>query len=222
MDRRMEPGIFWPIAVLACFSFSIAGYAFVSYLTGTPLEAGFFQGKVHYQHFVPSTQWTSALVIHVAGGCLALVAGGMQWLLTRRSWKVSRPAWFRTAHILLGLTYLTSIVVGAGAGLVLVPQAMGGSIAAWGFGLLDGLWIASTLIASALGWRLRKRPELRVAHHGWMIRSFALTSAAITLRLWLPLGVLVGFDFLSAYAVIAWLCWVPNLLVAEFLARKVR
>lgn len=220
MTQRMEARRFWPVGLLAFFAFGIAGYAVFSYLTGNPLEAGFLQGKAHYQQFVPTSQWTTALVIHVAGGSLALVVGGIQWLLTGWTWKSSRPSWYRPAHVLLGLTYLASILVGAGAGLVLVPQAMGGAVAAWGFGLLDGLWILSTLIAASLGWRLRTRPEFRLAHHQWMIRSFALTSAAITLRLWLPLGLLTGFDFLSVYVVIAWLCWVPNLLVAEVLASK--
>lgn len=222
MSRRMEVRVAWPVAVLAFFAFGIAGYAIVSYLTGRPLQAGFLQGKIHYQNFVPSTQWTTALVLNVAGGSVALLAGGLQWLLTRWRWTSGRPTWFRRAHIFLGLSYLGSIVVGAGSGMVLVPQAMGGSVSAWGFGVLNGLWFLSTVIAAVLGWRLRSRPDLRVLHHRWMIRSFALTSAAITLRLWLPLGLLAGFDFLSVYVVIAWLCWVPNLLVAEVLASKTR
>ena len=222
MSHRIESRQIWPAGVLAFFAFGIAGYAIVSYLTGNPLEAGFLQGKAHYQKFVPTSHWTTALVIHVGGGSLALVVGGLQWLLTRWKWKAYPPAWYRPAHVVLGLAYLASILVGAAAGLVLVPHAMGGAIAAWGFGVLDGLWILSTLVAATLGWRLRTRPEFRVAHHQWMIRSFALTCAAITLRLWLPLGMLAGLDFLTAYVVIAWLCWVPNLVVAEVLASKVR
>lgn len=212
----------WPVGVLAFLAFGIAGYAVASYLTGHPLEAGFVQGKKHYQGFVPSPRWTTALVLHVAGGSLALLAGGVQWLLAAWRWKGGRPAWFRAAHIALGLSYLGGIVIGAGAGLVLAPQAMGGPVAAWGFGVLDGLWIGSTLVAAGLGMRLRTEPSLRAAHHRWMLRSFALTSAAITLRLWLPLGMLAGLDFLAAYVVISWLCWLPNLVVAEVLARKVR
>jgi hypothetical protein len=48
-----------------------------------------------------------------------------------------------------------------------------------------------------------------------MIRSFALTLAAVTLRLYLPLSRIAGIPFYDAYVPIAWLCWVPNLLVAE-------
>ena len=52
-----------------------------------------------------------------------------------------------------------------------------------------------------------------------MIRSAALTLAAVTLRLYLPIGVItVGFE--ASYPVIAWICWVPNLLAAEWLLRR--
>ena len=49
-----------------------------------------------------------------------------------------------------------------------------------------------------------------------MIRSAALTFAAVTLRVYWPflfmtLGEEVG------YTLVAWLCWVPNLVVAEWL-----
>ena len=50
--------------------------------------------------------------------------------------------------------------------------------------------------------------------------AIAVTLAAVTLRLWLPvlLGTHVPFD--TAYPIVAWLCWVPNLLVAEAIVRR--
>jgi len=36
----------------------------------------------------------------------------------------------------------------------------------------------------------------------------------------LPHGLLVGFPFEVAHRTIAWLCWLPNLLAAEVLARR--
>jgi hypothetical protein len=51
-----------------------------------------------------------------------------------------------------------------------------------------------------------------------MVRNFALTFAAVTLRLWLPGSVLSGVPFEVAYPIVAWLCWVPNLVVAELLS----
>jgi uncharacterized membrane protein YozB (DUF420 family) len=60
------------------------------------------------------------------------------------------------------------------------------------------------------------------AHREWMIRSFSLTLAAFTLRVILTThGVLEGTGvietpFTPVYQATAWLCWVPNLLVAEW------
>ena len=49
-----------------------------------------------------------------------------------------------------------------------------------------------------------------------MIRSYALTLAAVTLRIYLPGALALGVPYDLAYPPIAWLCWVPNLLVAEW------
>ncbi|MNH34448.1 hypothetical protein D3C79_950460 [compost metagenome] len=59
-------------------------------------------------------------------------------------------------------------------------------------------------------------------HQKWMLRNYALTFAAVTLRIWLPLfTVLFGFDhFQYSYAVIAWLCWVPNFIVMEWYIQR--
>jgi hypothetical protein len=64
-----------------------------------------------------------------------------------------------------------------------------------------------------------------------MIRNFALTYAAVTLRLWL--GVLIAvqlpfvhgpnpFDHMSttAYAPLPFLCWLPNIVIAELMVRR--
>jgi hypothetical protein len=59
-----------------------------------------------------------------------------------------------------------------------------------------------------------------IEHRAWMIRSFALTFAAVTLRLYLPLHLLFQVHFDDAYRAISFLCWVPNLLVAELYLRK--
>ena len=72
------------------------------------------------------------------------------------------------------------------------------------------IWIAVNI----LGWRAAVRGRF-VEHRRWMIRSWALTLAAVTLRLYLPASMALELPFLEAYRVIAWLCWVPNLLAAE-------
>ena len=54
-------------------------------------------------------------------------------------------------------------------------------------------------------------------HRRWMVRNFALTFAAVTLRLYLPVSMISGVRFELAYPAIAWLCWLPNLIAAELL-----
>jgi len=74
------------------------------------------------------------------------------------------------------------------------------------------LWLTSTGIAYR-HIRARNQP----AHRRWMIRSYALTFAAVTLRIYLPLSQVYGIPFEPAYQTIAWMCWVPNLVVAEWI-----
>jgi hypothetical protein len=56
-----------------------------------------------------------------------------------------------------------------------------------------------------------------------MIRSYALTFAAVTLRIWLPflIGIL-GLTFIEAYKIVAWLSWIPNILVAELIISRIK
>ena len=53
-----------------------------------------------------------------------------------------------------------------------------------------------------------------------MIRSYALTLAAVTLRIYLPLSQVSQIPFEVAYPIIAYACWVPNILIAEWMIRR--
>jgi hypothetical protein len=90
-----------------------------------------------------------------------------------------------------------------------------GPIAATGFGLLAVIWIYVT----AQGW-LTARARRFDEHRRWMIRSFALTFAAVTLRLYMPASMAMHLDMDQAYRAIAWIAWVPNLLAAELYLRR--
>jgi hypothetical protein len=56
-----------------------------------------------------------------------------------------------------------------------------------------------------------------------MIYSYGACLAAVTLRFWLPL-LTVGFqlDFSVAYPIVAWLSWVPNLIVARWIVTRIQ
>jgi hypothetical protein len=49
-----------------------------------------------------------------------------------------------------------------------------------------------------------------------MLRSYALTLAAVTLRIYLGISQATGIDFVTAYQTVSWISWVPNLLIVEW------
>lgn len=53
-----------------------------------------------------------------------------------------------------------------------------------------------------------------------MIYSYATCYGAVDLRIWFPILVNVIEEFIVAYKILAWLCWVPNIIVAYFIERK--
>jgi len=68
--------------------------------------------------------------------------------------------------------------------------------------------------ALALFWRIRRGDQ--IGHRRWMLRSYAFTFAAVTLRIYLPIALTAGLPFIDAYQTISWACWVPNLIVVEW------
>ena len=142
---------------------------------------------------------------HFLGAGVALLLGGFQFLPSLRQ---KRPALHRN----LGRVYLVSVLIGGLGGLVIATVSHGGMSTHIGFGMLAMLWLGSGMAA----WRAIRRGDI-VAHRRWMTRNFALTFAAVTLRLEVPLLVAVyGASFNAAYQTVAWLAWVPNLLIAEW------
>ncbi|MFP5353783.1 MAG: DUF2306 domain-containing protein [Gemmatimonadota bacterium] len=93
--------------------------------------------------------------------------------------------------------------------------AQGGIVSRLGFGALAVSWLSTLALAV---WHARRR-EI-AAHRRWMVRNFSLTLAAVTLRFYIPGTVMAGIEFEKAYVFIAWLCWVPNLVVAEWMVRR--
>jgi len=60
-----------------------------------------------------------------------------------------------------------------------------------------------------------------VKHQVLMIYSYAACFAAVTLRIWLPILILIIGNYNTAYIIVAWLSWIPNLLVAYFVTNKI-
>lgn len=149
-------------------------------------------------------------LIHISLGTIALLAGPWQFLDRLRT---ASP---RT-HRAIGWAYVLSCTVSGLAGLAIAPGSNGGPVAAVGFGLLALLWIFTTLMALYAAIRRRF-----ARHRRWMIVSFSLTFAGVTLRLYLPLALIDIQHFHQVYMIVAWACWVPNLAIGIWLARRLQ
>jgi uncharacterized membrane protein len=195
---KPERHLGWLAAVVLC---SFVGLASMRYLAGgdlmtpPPLQPNF--------HAHPL-----AFYIHIGSATVALLIGPWQFLAKLR---LSSPRVHRT----MGAIYILACLTGGLAALVIAPGSNGGWVAASGFATLAVLWLITTGMAlvAIRGGRIDE-------HRRWMRRSFALTFAGVTLRLYLPLAFVGVMPFATIYAAIAWLCWVPNLLLADRVAVK--
>lgn len=201
-NRGVLKKVGWSVmALLALLMFLLAS----RYLISNP-EEGLFppQRAVYIAHRV-------ALLIHIVGAMVATIIGPFQFLpaiITNR---------YLELHRWLGRTYLVGVLAGGLGGLYMAFLAYGGFPARLGFGLLAILWLLSGFMA----YRHILNKEIQ-SHRQWMVRNYALTFAAVMLRLWLMVFQGVGVEFIEAYITVAWLCWVPNLIVAEGIVDRIR
>lgn len=161
------------------------------------------------QDLVYNSFWRTAFYLHITGGMLAVISGPLQFV------KAFRKR-FMPAHRVLGKIYLAGILFLAGpTGLFMAFYAEGGTFSVIGFLFMAFSWLITTWLAYE---SIRKRDI--AAHRNWMIRSFALTLAAVTLRTWVPLTTYwLGIDTEMIVEWSAWFSWIPNLIVAELLIR---
>ena len=191
----------WPVyAALAFFTLLMARIT----LEYFPMrdDAAFLQIKQQYIHI---SHWMLAFWIHVYSSMFALLAGFTQFApsILRK-----KPA----VHRWMGKIYVVVVCFITGpSGLVMAFYANGGVSSRLAFGILASLWLATT----ALAWRAVLHRQW-LAHRNWMIRSYALTLSAVTLRAW-KYGIVMVFEPrpMDVYRLVAWLGFVPNLLVAE-------
>ncbi|GAB2705171.1 hypothetical protein GCM10027037_33650 [Mucilaginibacter koreensis] len=155
--------------------------------------------------------WNVMFYTHISTGGLALLTGWPQFNLKRRRRNIGQ-------HRILGRIYLIAVAMSSITGLYVAFFATGGLISAYGFSALALAW----LFTAALAYTYIRRGQVE-PHRRWMIMNYSLTFAAVTLRLWLPLLIAPGhMQFTDAYHIVAWLCWVPNLICAWWIARPKR
>ncbi|HFK1730754.1 DUF2306 domain-containing protein [Bacillus pacificus] len=195
--------------VFTCFALLVSSYIVVQYFIMDGFQTGLVKVKLMFGSKL-SAFWYMMLFIHITTSIVALVIGPFTLSTKFRERNINR-------HRIAGRIYMVGILLGGVSGLYLSFYATGGLVAKLGFGLLSVLWLTSAYQALH-----RVKNKKITEHRNWMIRNYALTFAAVTLRIWLPLFiVLFGIEhFELSYAIIAWLAWVPNLIVAELFIRK--
>ncbi|MBL7885017.1 MAG: DUF2306 domain-containing protein [Bacteroidia bacterium] len=154
--------------------------------------------------------WRYSFYIHITSSIFVLLFGAFQFIPTQ-SIRVLK------IHRVLGKLYvLIIILLSAPSGLVMAFYANGGMWAKISFVSISILWWLFTFLAYT---KIRKKNI--ESHRNYMTRSYALTLSAITLRtyaLFLPFFIHLQSNHM--YVLIAWISWVPNLLIAELIIKK--
>lgn len=189
---RLRPGPLW--WVLAVPAIGVAGYAITLQDVRSVADA------------VPGLPWLDE--VHFVFGGLALLVGIFAF---RRDLLVRHVE----LHKKLGKVYCTSVFLSGFAGLAMAVWSMGGMRAHLGFGLLAIVWLVTT----GAGLLAIKRGDV-ASHRRWMVRSYAGCFAAVTLRVELPVYIMLFGRFDPAYQLVSWTAWIPNLLAAEWWLRN--
>lgn len=154
-----------------------------------------------------SISYNTAFYTHIFLGGLALLIGWSQFIPKLRN---SMPY----IHRLIGKIYVAAVLLSSISAIFIGFYATGGIANALGFILLGIVWFSTTLSAF-----LYIKNGRVIQHEKMMIYSYAACFAAVTLRIYNPLLIAYFGNFELAYRIVAWLCWIPNLLVAYLIIK---
>lgn len=154
--------------------------------------------------------WRASFYIHVFSSPFVILSGLLQF---NKKLLYSKPKIHRT----LGKIYIGAVLFISGpAAFVMSLYANGGRITQFSFTLLSILWVLFTFLAYQ---KIRKKNIQ--SHVKWMIRSYALTLSAVTLRFYAYLFDVFNIDLppRETYTILAYISWIPNLILAECFIR---
>ena len=152
--------------------------------------------------------YTVAFYFHIVFGAIALLIGWLQFIKSIR-------LRYGYLHRLIGKCYLISVLLSGIPGFYIALYASGGWSPKLGFSVGAVLWV----LLAVLSYTAIKNGRVK-AHRNYMMYNYAGTFGAVTLRLWLPVLILIFGKFITAYQIVAWLSWLPNMLVVYFMIRK--
>ena len=141
-------------------------------------------------------------LLHISAASVALACGALQIIAAVRKRYLNVHRW-------VGRLYALAVLLASFSGFLIAFQ-ISGIIGTTGFALLAVIW----LIVTGQAVRLARTHQIQ-AHRRWMICSFALTFAAVSLRLQLAIFMFgLSMPYEQVYPFLAWSCWVPNLVFA--------
>lgn len=179
--------------------------AVLQYTDGNPTTA-FLALK---QNYISDRIWLLAFYIHISASIFCLAAGFTQFSVGLRNQIPKIHRW-------VGKIYVFSILfINFPSGFILALNANGGWTGKSAFTLLSILWFWFTLKA----WLEIRKGNIS-SHQKFMIRSYALTLSAISLRLWkLAFLEMTDWDEALIYQIDAWLGFGVNWIIAELIIR---
>ncbi|MFA9556324.1 DUF2306 domain-containing protein [Evansella sp. AB-rgal1] len=197
------------LILIILFAVILAISSIVRYFFMDPVSTNLVLIELGFEMFTFQYElWNYAMYTHIFSAAIALLVGPIQFIKKFRTKNLA-------LHRNLGKLYVISIAISASVGMYLSFYAFGGLTAMLGFFFLDIAWIITTYLAY---YYIRKRNVH--LHEQWMYRSYAVTFAAVTFRIW---SAIIGYstdNFILGYALATWLCWIGNLIVIEGYIRK--
>lgn len=190
--------------IFAFLAIGVGLYPLLYWIVSEPF--GLLQSKT--AELLSNQIWNIGFYGHISFGGLALLTGWSQFSKKIRAKNLK-------LHRNLGKIYVVTALISGVCSLYIGFFATGGIVSALGFISLGVIWLYTTLKA----YKAIRSKDLAL-HQGMMIYSYAACFAAVTLRIWLPLLTMAFGEFLIAYKIVAWLCWVPNIIFAYFWVRK--
>lgn len=192
------------LVLMALLAIIISVYPLIFALV--PGADGLFKSKA--ATLLTSGWYKPIFYIHTSFGGIALLAGSTQFF---KNLRLRHPS----LHRILGKIYIITVIVSGLAGLVVASYATGGLISISGFTMLALGWLSTTILA----YTSIKQKNIN-AHEKWMMYSYAFCFSAVTLRIYLGLGIAAGLAFNEFYPYLAWLCWAPNIFLVAWLIVK--
>lgn len=194
------------LRIIAFFWILILSLSTLEYLSFKP-NTDFLRFKAQA---IKTGWYLPAFYSHIFGSSLILLIGFFQFI---KRWHRHKKL-----HRNLGKIYILGILLFAAPGAYVMSFFIGrGTGVFLSFITQNTLWIVFTLMA----WQYARKGEIN-NHVMMMRRSYALAFAAVTLRfyIWLLSVLGNGVAFENNYLIIAFLSWVPNLLLVEWINHR--